>query len=346
MPDPPRGHQVIGKMWISPPPAECADQWAIFTLGVAGSSTDLKFVQKIRRPYQFSIDSFRLDLTTLLKTANPPSVPGRPTATEATAAAASTTAVEPAPAPEPAKPVPFSYASVAKKVRPAPPKPVAPVGHVGPSPAALFAAAKAAAEAHSALSLNAGAGLELKVGVSCQCGSLALALEHLHQRRIYLENEDELSQVRGGGLLKYVAYLQKGFSCAESVDQDRMRRYMVNRFLVDYPPFDVNRFGSPVQLQVLTDYFNTHFAGESAEIMQRRRAFLKHLYDLVHSVQKGGVNLVAPLLEAILFMQKYLDHFDQTNAKVVHRLFLLLFWCASVSPLSLPPAPPSLCRIL
>ena len=109
--------------------------------------------------------------------------------------------------------------------------------------------------------------------------------------------------------------MQKGFSCAESVDQDRMRRYMVNRFLVDYPPFDVNRFGSPVQLQVLTDYFNTHFAGESAEIMQRRRAFLKHLYELVDAVEKRGVNLVTPLLEAIHFMQKYLDHFDQTNAK-------------------------------
>ena len=56
------GHTVLHKMFITP--ATDSEAWALFTLGARAPSPsiDIKFVQTLRRPYQFSVDSFQIIL--------------------------------------------------------------------------------------------------------------------------------------------------------------------------------------------------------------------------------------------------------------------------------------------
>jgi hypothetical protein len=57
---------ALQKMFISPA-SDSNEKWALFAIGGAPApglacAIDIKFVQTLRRPYQFSVDSFQIIL--------------------------------------------------------------------------------------------------------------------------------------------------------------------------------------------------------------------------------------------------------------------------------------------
>lgn len=305
---------LISKMWISPPrTSETEDSWALFTLGgtlPCSKAIDLKIVQHIQRPYQFSIDSLRIDLTDLLSHRNqlkrslPTSNDKTVLETDIDPSTGNCSATDEE-----------SNESREKKLS-------ASDSRKQPTPSNKTSwaaiAAPRAVESQQLIPENKTDGANTRkmdadilvtVDSAFEGGTgVNDAIEHLSRRYISVKNEDEMASIRGGGLLKFVSYLLKGFTLDPAVDKHRLLKYMVTRFLMDYPSHAVNKYGIPVQLQVLSDYIRTHFsiaicgaASPSMEIGSMRQRFLHQLLLNVKAVQ-AYVNLCDPLLNTISYL--------------------------------------------
>eukprot|EP00040_Diaphanoeca_grandis_P025265 m.139749 g.139749 ORF g.139749 m.139749 type:complete len:643 (+) comp30076_c0_seq1:606-2534(+) len=283
---------VLSKMWISPPRRRnTEDAWAIFTLGspVSGSSIDLKFVQHLNRPYQFSVDSFYLDVTGLLGNKNFLSwvcPVQKPSLDDGKIAVVVDT-------PPTTQPRVFSWAQIASKKNQA--KKVSVIAAAA-SPSSKTPTPEPAQET---IRIIDGPEPHTLVKADCHYPDFDKALLHLKHKRICVVDEDELAQVRGGGLLKYITYTQRGFRDDESIAPTRLAKYMVTRFLMDFPPFETNQMGGYVQLQILADYVYSHICGPDIESARaKRHDFLKSLKHLVRSIS-AFVNYSTHLIDRI-----------------------------------------------
>lgn len=91
-----------------------------------------------------------------------------------------------------------------------------------------------------------------------RCGSLDLACAHLRNHIIHVSDPSEMAAVHGGGLLKYVALISRGYRVAPELSATRLEKFMCTRYLIDFPSHQASRFGLPVQLQRVHDYIGTH----------------------------------------------------------------------------------------
>eukprot|EP00041_Stephanoeca_diplocostata_P039247 m.1603967 g.1603967 ORF g.1603967 m.1603967 type:complete len:712 (-) comp25356_c0_seq12:4827-6962(-) len=298
---------LISKMWISAPRmSDTEDSWALFTLGgtiPCSKAIDLKIVQHIQRPYQFSIDSLRIDLTELMSHRNhlqsvllksEDSVPtgtinvaGQdPNGTKETNVVDAGVRVTP-------NSSKFSWAAIAAP-------------HSRKTTAMGLETSQRNCKHVSDTHVEQ---VQILVDSAFDGGmGVDKAIEHLSRKYISVSNEDEMATIRGGGLLKFVSYLQKGFTIDPAVDRSRLLKYMVTRFLMDYPSHALNKYGIPVQLQVLSDYIRTHLSiasrgsvSPSMEIGSMRQRFLHKLLLSVKAVE-AHVNLCEPLVCTITYL--------------------------------------------
>lgn len=289
------------KMWITPytgDPRE--DSWAIFTIGFPDATfgntvdIDIKVIQRIARPYQFTIDSLRIDFTPLVLQGTKSDTEPQPKS--ASSSSSSSSEGESMRRADKPKPKACSWADVAKRR------------------ASLSTGECGEADMAPVLRYESAIGYE----------DVDLVLDHLTKRYISINNEDELASVRGGGLLKFVGYLQKGFSVDPSVVQMRLHKYMVTRFLMDYPSHKMTTRGL-AQLQVLSDYLTTHYplcgnntnTHAEGDVKQMRRRFLMEVHRIVAGV-RSHVNLCEPLLDVISYLLGVADgscaaHYTHTH---------------------------------
>ena len=202
-------HTLVHKQYISPPSGAGADAWAVYAIKGSrpGTSVDLKFVQRLARPYQFSADSFAI----VLNGAGVASHLGR-TATDNANNTATSSSGESS-------------------------------GDDDSSSDELPAPVLSAPSVHFESSFE----------------SASLALQHLANKHIAVKNEADLCQVRGGGLLKYARFLSRGWTVAPSISKDLLQRYMVTRFMCDYPLYTVTRYGTFAPAQQVFEFVEERY---------------------------------------------------------------------------------------
>ena len=120
----------------------------------------------------------------------------------------------------------------------------------------------------------------------------AAALQHLSARHIAVSSESDIAHVFGGGLLKYARFLARGWTVAPGVDQHKLQRYMCTRFMMDYPYFQLTRFGVPAQLQRVCDFVEMHLPGHDS----LRPLFFTKLEQII---TEAAVPDTPPLLKAV-----------------------------------------------
>lgn len=264
---------ILQKMWISPPRGtdSDADAWALFTLGAPmHGGLDLKFVQRLNRGFLFTIDSFQLELTSLIE--------GRqPLRTVSTARVQNCSGIQTELCKHYNDPTTCKYGDCGTRN----------------------------------LNLDAAQAKSIRVRVRCGSSNFDQATRDLQHMFIGVDDEADLASVRGGGLFKYASYVSKGFVVRPGVDLHRMARYMVTRFMMDFPASELSRYGTPAQLQAINDYLSTHYA--PAQLALRYR-FLQQVH-LVLRLVESRVQDIEPFLETVIFVQGYMAHYQHTLQK-------------------------------
>eukprot|EP00039_Didymoeca_costata_P023942 m.8762 g.8762 ORF g.8762 m.8762 type:complete len:818 (-) comp3953_c0_seq1:229-2682(-) len=249
------------------------DSWSMLQVqcgnGDMITSIDLKFVQRIARPYQFSADSFQIDIPMseeafdcIMDTDRRRSVGSLP------AVAINIIDATNSPPTTPTTPTRRpSYAQAAKKDTEEP---------------VVFRVYSSYPGDNS----------------SSLCG-LHDALAHVNEKYIAVTKEADMASVRGGGLLKYVSYLMKGFKCGPNIDEHRLENYILCRFLIDFPGDVTNMYGIPVQCQVFVDYLTSRWRVMDKPSIEGQ---LKYLYRMREVVTRNmDVNRVQELLGVLDF---------------------------------------------
>lgn len=189
----------LAKMFITPKPeTDSDDAWALFTMAAAVPGTpalDLKFVQRLARPYQFSLNSFQILLPVCGETLQ------LPTAADASREilnAPSASALAPD--------------AVAKELKQDDSEDTADtvdtVPVQSPSP---------------------------RLRAVCMYGNAAHALQHITDHVVAVREERDVAHIHGGGLLKYASLLSRGYTVAEHLNRPRLEALMISRFQIDYP---------------------------------------------------------------------------------------------------------------
>lgn len=182
---------------------EDSDRWSLVSLSNnSGKNVELKFVDSLRRQFEFSVDSFQIVLDSLLFFHHclTPATPGTPSVTP-------TTPGIPLMIPSTPESSPLTPTTLVTPASPTTP-PMTPTFHPSVLAESVY-------------------------------GDFGRALEHLRQRTIATQRPEE---IRGGGLLKYCHLLARGFrpSAAED-DVLQMQRYMCSRFFIDFPELGEQR---------------------------------------------------------------------------------------------------------
>ena len=239
-----RAEEFLHKQFITPADWQgVGDAWALYTLAGTGlaPSIDMKFVQRLKRPFQFAADSFRIDLGA---------------ATTASFFAAASIAAEKA-ADRVVKPKLQPKAALAAAQHTAAELSVSIQFHS--SYLSVRTAQHCEARCRTvSLSTQLGRVLNLNPTPLPFCEQVTAALEHLEAREIAIIAEADMAEVRGGGLLKYARFIARGWKVAPAVNRSKLQRYMVNRFLMDFPQFQVSGWGVPVQVQRIASFLENH----------------------------------------------------------------------------------------
>lgn len=231
------GNAFLAKSFITPQNSRSDDSWCVVTMACGDTNgptgIDLKFVQHIARPFQFTVDSFSI-------------------------AVAGTDGV----VPRLQSLVPLTQ----KEEKP-------------PTPRKAWTWARAASNGIKK-DIPAVEPVFQPLMVTSGHSDLAMALSHLTGKTLVIgSDEGEACTIRGGGLLKYIRYLLKGFSRPDGTDPAKLERYMVNRFMIDYPYVDAA--GMPSQVLVLAAHLQTHPADDNS-------LFLRRLAEVVTAVPATG----------------------------------------------------------
>jgi hypothetical protein len=269
------GVAYLAKMFITPPSNSGTDDaWALFTLapGAPGApALDLKFVQRISRPYQFSLNSFQI----VLPLSGEQSVANYLSAIGATAVAHADVEAE-----QKKADVAIDNADVA-----------------GTASAADDANALITAASASSATTAAAIAEEPRpptMEAVCMYGDFEAALQHVNDRVVAVSCEGDVSLIHGGGLLKYASLLCRGYTVSPHLDRARMEAMMISRFQIDYPAARYQPGGPPppgtmdAMSQRICHFMATHMPGQYAE----QANFLLVLHDIAASCTLPEVPLV------------------------------------------------------
>jgi len=215
---------MVGKQFIMDDPD--GDAWAVYAIeGAHGApGMDWKFVKRLGRPFEFSVDSFQILLD-------------------------------------------------------------------GPGPAAAVAAAK---KQMVELESAPGPVSPPLIVARSSAMSVSVAVEHLNRKHIVVKTESDMALVRGGGLLKYARFLSRGWITALETDRQKLQRYMVNRFLVDFPiEAVVPPLGLSAPMQAVMAWLETHL--RSTADVQRQAVVLA----LREIIVESNIAAAARLLEVL-----------------------------------------------
>lgn len=142
------------------------------------------------------------------------------------------------------------------------------------------------------------------------------AITHLKKKHIAVQNAEELAKVRGGGLLKFAFLLSRGWNISPDIDRSRLMKYMCTRFMMDYPYFQVSRFGTPANTQRIIDFVDTHLPPPVT--LRVKNKFLRFLEK---TVTEANVPDCIVLLQAIANAQYMLSIMaNQANPSANHGL--------------------------
>lgn len=210
---------------------EDSDRWSLISLSNnSGKNVELKFVDSLRRQFEFSVDSFQIVLDSLLlfhrcsasvATGSLPITPVTPESPPMTPIAFGTSTMT------------FTPPETTQMTLTTPGNPsLTPTAPTTPPMTPTFHPSVLAESVY---------------------GDFSRALEHLRRRTIATSRPEE---IRGGGLLKYCHLLARGFrpSAAED-DVLQMQRYMCSRFFIDFPELGEQR-------RRLEAYLQNHLQGQ------------------------------------------------------------------------------------
>lgn len=172
------------------------DRWSLFSLNNEfGRCIELKFVDKMRRQFEFSVDSFQIQLDSLLDEAdlNVESSPAT-TTTSSTVSSSSQSMSSPS--------------------------------------STESSSGEDSEDTESTLSQRVLLPTNVIVQATSMYGDFRAALNHLNQRLIDTKRPEE---IRGGGLLKYCHLLVRGYRAARPWKCRQLERYMCSRFFIDFP---------------------------------------------------------------------------------------------------------------
>lgn len=277
------GVAYLAKMFITPPSNRATDDaWALFTLapGAPGApALDLKFVQRISRPYQFSLNSFQIVLP----------LGGEQFVANYLSA--------------------IGAAAVAHADAEADTKQADTGAVVAGTANAAADAANASIAAASAASAIAGEPRPPTMEAVCMYGNFEAALQHVNDRVVAVSCEGDVSLIHGGGLLKYASLLCRGYTVSPQLDRARMEAMMISRFQIDYPAARYQPGGPPppgtmdAMSQRICHFMATHMPGQYAE----QANFLLVLHDVAASCTLPEVPLVQVSLNFVRSAQHVLQ---------------------------------------
>lgn len=178
------------------------DRWSMFALNNHyGRCIELKFVDKMRRQFEFSVDSFQLTLDPMLDACGEARchVARRPMSIPLTTTTSSSTEVS--------------------------------------SVDDMSSWTDSMSTADSSLTSSSASVIcehivDINLPAESVFGNFSLAQKHLNERLIDTKRPEE---IRGGGLLKYCHLLVRGYRPAQSTRCRQLERYMCSRFFIDFP---------------------------------------------------------------------------------------------------------------
>ena len=220
---------LIHKQFISP--ATDADAWAVYALGGSrpGTSVDLKFVQRLARPFQFSVDSFAIVLDDdVVGQHFSRQLLSASTADKARTTSTSSTSSEEALTDDAGDSDAGDSEDSGIDSSDAPPP--------------------AAGEPHPT------------VRFETAFEPASVALQHLADKQIAVASESDLCQVRGGGMLKYARFLSRGWTVAATNEKGLLQRYMVTRFMCDFPLYMMTRYGTFAPAQHMLEFVEERYS--------------------------------------------------------------------------------------
>ncbi|KTF92648.1 hypothetical protein cypCar_00034620 [Cyprinus carpio] len=133
-------------------------------------------------------------------------------------------------------------------------------------------------------------------------GDFEQAMDHLRYRLIATRNPEE---IRGGGLLKYSNLLVRDFKPACETEIKTLERYMCSRFFIDFP--DVNE-----QQRKIESYLRNHFIGEEKSkydyLMTLRRVVNESTVCLMGHERRQTLNMITILALKVLGEQNIIPN--------------------------------------
>ncbi|KAJ8338331.1 hypothetical protein SKAU_G00372970 [Synaphobranchus kaupii] len=133
-------------------------------------------------------------------------------------------------------------------------------------------------------------------------GDFEQAMDHLRYRLIATRNPEE---IRGGGLLKYSNLLVREFKPASETEIKTLERYMCSRFFIDFP--DVNE-----QQRKIESYLRNHFIGEEKSkydyLMTLRRVVNESTVCLMGHERRQTLNMITVLALKVLGEQNIIPN--------------------------------------
>ncbi|KAJ8405735.1 hypothetical protein AAFF_G00311720 [Aldrovandia affinis] len=125
-------------------------------------------------------------------------------------------------------------------------------------------------------------------------GDFEEAMDHLRYRLIATRNPEE---IRGGGLLKYSNLLVRDFKPASETEIKTLERYMCSRFFIDFP--DIHE-----QQRKIESYLRNHFIGEESSkydyLMTLRRVVNESTVCLMGHERRQTLNMITVLALKVL----------------------------------------------
>jgi len=225
------------------------DAWAVYSLTTQPTAAspaagiDFKFVKQIARPFEFSADSFQI----VLHSAE----------AEAAAAAAAESASEEVVGEEEAA------TSTTNTTTSEPSDDADVTSTTTTAITSTTTPATAATAINTSPNNNPTTAIytypsTLDIEYTSSAESMAKALEALEKMWIAVRVESDLALIRGGGLLKYIRFISRGWRVAPELQQTKMIRYMVTRFMIDFNPLVMSRYGMSMPQQALCDFIQAH----------------------------------------------------------------------------------------
>ncbi|KAL4660072.1 protein FAM46C-like [Arapaima gigas] len=284
------------------------DRWSLISLSNnRGKNVELKFVNSLRRQFEFSVDSFQIILDRMLefyleedrKQRVNPEPTDKEVKVEETCPAVQYQLIETPEIPE----------IVVQMVEPKRKE-----CSDGPNPS--FVESETTAQ-HKEMepqsrttSLNCTSEVvaqprelpHIMVVAESMYGDFEQAMDHLRYRLIATRNPEE---IRGGGLLKYSNLLVRDYKPASETEIKTLERYMCSRFFIDFP--DVSE-----QQRKIESYLRNHFIGEESSkydyLMTLRRVVNESTVCLMGHERRQTLNMITVLALKVLGEQNVIPN--------------------------------------